>query len=108
MVTGHNAAALLQAEESFTVLKVQLGTCVLLTTTDFHHLILCPVWLCRFCEPSTSNYVFPFVVFDQSNELHPTDKFVECKQYFFLRKMAPSNIYKSQLNKRKTVFSALS
>lgn len=37
----------------FTVLKVQLGTSVLLTTADFHRLIPCPVWLCRFCGLSS-------------------------------------------------------
>lgn len=36
-------------EVIFTVLKVQLGTSVLLTTIDFHHLILCSFWLCWFC-----------------------------------------------------------
>ena len=53
-----------------TVLKVQLGTSVLLTTTHFQHLIPCPV-----CKPViTSHYIFSFVAFDQSHGLCPTDK----------------------------------
>lgn len=42
----------------FNVLKVQLGTSVLLTTTDFHHLIPCPVWLCWFCELSSRHITY--------------------------------------------------
>lgn len=46
----------------FTVLKVQLGTSVLLTTTDFHHLIPCPVWLCRFCELSSHHITYSLLL----------------------------------------------
>lgn len=53
-----------------TVLKVQWGTSVLLTTTHFQHLIPCLV-----CGPViTSHYIFSFVVVDQSHGLYPTHK----------------------------------
>lgn len=44
----------------FTVLKVQLGTSVLLTTTGFQHLIRCLVWL--FCELSSHHIKYSLLL----------------------------------------------
>lgn len=80
-----------------TVLKVQLGTSVLLTTTGFHHLVPCPVWLCRVCELSSRHITYSLVLCS-INQMDGTRSVAYAAAS--LRKMTPS-FYKNVTIKQK-------
>lgn len=49
-------------------------------------------------ELSTSHYIFSFVVFYQSNELHPTDKLGSISREFSLKRKKFYSFYKKKCN----------
>lgn len=96
-VTVSDAAALLpwsSPRRPDFLLKVQLGTSVLLTTADFHRLIPCPVWLCRFCGHHVTLHILFCCVWSST---WIASHWYDLSLYDLSEKMNPSyNLYKKK------------